>query len=338
VPWSRVVALVGILGALLSGCSVLARDEAPPAAGGPCSGVTLSQVRGEQPSYVDRELDRFPADRTVCRGLWLPGANQWFVPQGVALQDRTAWVSGYRWREGYGKRYCRVMRVDLRDGRVLADERRVAWERPDGSTALCRHGGGLALTRHGLWIATSQRLWLLDPSRIGRDDPVVRTWQVAKPVSGGLLDTLPSTTPPDSGSVATGSAESDNIAPGSEDTTLVEPEPAAATAGLNLTVGSPSVVPDLSLPAAYRDPASVPPVVAAVNPGAGAKVQPSSPPEVRLAAPASIGKGLRNDDISGFYLALGGLAALLTVAAFVLRSGGRAAKAAAAGSMLKLPS
>ena len=114
------------------------------------------------------------------------------VPQGVALQDRTAWVSGYRWREGYGKRYCRVMRVDLRDGRVLADERRVAWERPDGSTALCRHGGGLALTRHGLWIATSQRLWLLDPSRIGRDDPVVRTWQVAKPVSGGLLVTGPS--------------------------------------------------------------------------------------------------------------------------------------------------
>ena len=188
-PWSRVVALVGVLGALLSGCSVLARDEAPPAAEGPCSGVTFSQVRGEQPSYVDRELDRFPADRTVCRGLWLPGANQWFVPQGVALQDRTAWVSGYRWREGYGKRYCRVMRVDLRDGRVLADERRVAWKRPDGSTALCRHGGGLALTRHGLWIATSQRLWLLDPSRIGRDDPVVRTWQVAKPVSGGLLVT-----------------------------------------------------------------------------------------------------------------------------------------------------
>lgn len=159
----------------------------------------------------------------------------------------------------------------------------------------------------------------------------------AKPVSGGLLDTLPSTTPTDSGSTSTGSSETDNVALGGEDTTLV-PEPVEAAAGFNLTVGSPSVVPDLSLPAVAGNTAPVPPVVAAVNPGAGAKVQPSAPPEVRLAAPASIGKGLRDDDISGFYLALGGLAALLTVAAFALRSGGRAAKAAAAGSVLKLPS
>jgi hypothetical protein len=81
------------------------------------------------------------------------------------------------------------MRVDLRDGRLLADERRVEWERPDGSTALCRHGGGLALTRQGLWIATSQRLWLLDPDRVGREDAVVRVWHVEEPVSGGLLVT-----------------------------------------------------------------------------------------------------------------------------------------------------
>lgn len=185
--WSRLAALAGVV-LLLTGCSVLAREEAPGAAGR-CSGVPLSEVRGEQPSYVDRELDRFPADRAVCRALWLPGADAWFVPQGVALQGRTAWVSGYRWREGYGKRYCRVMRVDLRDGRLLADERRLEWERPDGSVARCRHGGGLALTGHGLWVATAQRLWLLDPTRIGRQRPVVRVWHVAGPVSGGLLVT-----------------------------------------------------------------------------------------------------------------------------------------------------
>jgi hypothetical protein len=185
--WTRVAALAGAV-LLLSGCSVLAREEAPGAAGR-CSGVPLSQVRGVQPSYVDRELDRFPADRAVCRALWLPGADQWFVPQGVALQGRTAWVSGYRWRPGYGKRYCRVMRVGLRDGRLLADERRLEWERPDGSVARCRHGGGLALTEHGLWVATAQRLWLLDPARVGRQHPVVRVWHVAEPVSGGLLVT-----------------------------------------------------------------------------------------------------------------------------------------------------
>lgn len=179
------MALVGAA-LLLTGCSVLAREEQPGVAGR-CSGVPLAEVRGRQPSYVDRELDRFPADRAVCRALWLPGADEWFVPQGVALQGRTAWVSGYRWRPGYGKRYCRVMRVGLRDGRLLADEPRLEWERPDGSTALCRHGGGLALTGHGLWVATSQRLWLLDPARVGRQHAVVRVWHMAGRVSGGLL-------------------------------------------------------------------------------------------------------------------------------------------------------
>lgn len=79
------------------------------------------------------------------------------------------------------------MRVDLRSGRLLADEPRLEWQRPDGSTALCRHGGGLALTEHGLWVATSQRLWLLDPARVGRQHAVVRVWHATGPVTGGLL-------------------------------------------------------------------------------------------------------------------------------------------------------
>jgi hypothetical protein len=62
---------------------------------------------------------------------------------------------------------------------------------------------------------------------------------------------------------------------------------------------------------------------------------------VRLARPASVGRGLRDDDISGFYQALGALGALgalITVGAFVLRGGRRAARAAASGSVLRLPS
>lgn len=177
-----------VLAVLLSGCDVLARD-ARLGADGRCSGVPLARVRGDAPPYVDGHLDRFPADRAVCRALWLPGATDWFVPQGIALQGRTAWVSGYRWRPGYGRRYCRVMQVDLRDGRLLADQPQVHWRRPDGSVARCRHGGGVALTEHGLWVATSQRLWLLDPSRVGGSAAVVRVWQVPRGISGGLLVT-----------------------------------------------------------------------------------------------------------------------------------------------------
>ena len=76
--------------------------------------------------------------------------------------------------------------------------------------------------------------------------------------------------------------------------------------------------------------------MAAVNPNAAAKAK-AAAPEVRLGSPASVGRGLRDDDVAGFYLAVGGLAALVTLAAFVLAAGGRAARTAPAGSMLKLP-
>jgi hypothetical protein len=81
-------------------------------------------------------------------------------------------------------------------------------------------------------------------------------------------------------------------------------------------------------------------VVAAVNPpaaSAGRTLQTAAPP-VRLATPASVGRGLRDDDVTGVYLALAGLAVLMTVGAFALRGGRRAARAATAGgSVLKLP-
>ena len=48
-------------------------------------------------------------------------------------------------------------------------------------------------------------------------------------------------------------------------------------------------------------------------------------------------RSLRNDDISVFYVGLGLLAALMTVAALALRGGRRAARMATAGSVLKLP-
>ena len=109
----------------------------------------------------------------------------------------------------------------------------------------------------------------------------------------------------------------------------MEPELKLAS---GLTLEQPAGLPDLSLPALSGGTPAVPPIVAAVNPGAGAQ---AGPPEVRLASPASVGKGLRDDDVAGVYLAVGGIAALVTLAAFVLAAGGRAA--APATSVLKLP-
>ncbi|MEW6471172.1 MAG: hypothetical protein AB1679_02790 [Actinomycetota bacterium] len=208
---------------------------------------------------------------------------------------------------------------------------------PARGTETSIESAGMKITQVTDYGAGQQRISLI----IGRVSAAVSG--EAKPVSDSLLGDLTGTEPTDTGS---GSASygtdttSADAALGGEEIVESIPEPVEAAAGLDLTLSTPAVTPpDLSLPAVSGsgDGATVPPVVAAVNPGAGARAQ-AAPPEVRLASPASVGKGLRDDDISGFYLGLGALAALLTVAAFVLRGGGRAAKAAAAGSVLKLPS
>lgn len=181
------VALLLLVGLAVAGCSGAGDSAERPS--GPCAGVTLGDVRGTRPGYVTGGLDDFPASAAVCRALWLPRADRWFVPQGIALDGRTAWVSGYRWRAGYGNRPCRLLHVDLRTGRLLGDQPRLEGAVPDGPPVFCHHGGGLALDRHGLWVAETRRLWLVDPARVGRPDAVRRVWRLDRPVSGGLLVT-----------------------------------------------------------------------------------------------------------------------------------------------------
>jgi hypothetical protein len=154
---------------------------------GRCSGVGAADVRGPHPAYASGDLAVVPGADAVCRALWLPRADHWFVPQGVALDGHTAWVSGYRWRPGYGNRPCRLIQVDLRTGRLLADQPRLEGAVPGCPRTFCRHGGGLALTDAGLWVAETQRLWLVDPDRVGGPDAVRRVWRIEPPVSGGSL-------------------------------------------------------------------------------------------------------------------------------------------------------
>ena len=176
---------------------------------------------------------------------------------------------------------------------------------------------------------------------IGRVSVAIRG--EAKPAGNSLLDTLP--------------ASSDSAGPGTTSPGSSEPPAVTADAGpvggdtapaVESAIGdattlsrsaSSAAVPDLALPStsASEAAAGVPPVVAAVNPGAAGRVAQAAPPTARLAQPASVGRGLRDDDISGFYVALGALAALLTVGAFALRGGRRAARLATAGSVLRLP-
>ena len=177
--------------ALLGACTTPSADP-DPAGSGPsprladCPPVTSADVRGRAPSYLPEGagLTPLPVSDAVCAAVWAPRGAAAFVPQGVAVRGRTAWLTGYDEGEP-GSLWCRVLRVDLRTGRLLADRPRVQGSVPGGPEVSCRHGGGAALDRHGLWLTESSRLWLLDPGSLN----VVRVWRLEDPVQGsfGLL-------------------------------------------------------------------------------------------------------------------------------------------------------
>lgn len=176
---------------LTAGCDGSGPPEGVPETTAlPRACITYGDVRGPLPNFGPQELGRFGNDNAMCSGWWLPKVNDHFVPQGLAIGGKTAWVTGYRWRPGYGERECRLMQVDLRTGALLAYMPRISGSVDGRPEAYCHHGGGIARTPDGLWVLETKRLWLLDPYLVktGRD-PVVKVWFIEKPLRGSVLVT-----------------------------------------------------------------------------------------------------------------------------------------------------
>jgi len=146
-----------------------------------CGPPAFREVRGRTPSYLPRKLDRFANDHALCAGLWVR-ADQAFVPQSLAIEGDTAWVSGYDGGGPRGTLLCRVVRLDLRSGRVLGQAAPISGSVGGRPEVNCRHGGGLVHTSDGLWLAEGQRLWRLDPETLG----VQRVWGLADPLRGSF--------------------------------------------------------------------------------------------------------------------------------------------------------
>lgn len=181
------VALLVVALLCLVACTTSDAEQKSREAYSACPGVHFDDVRGPVPAYAEPPLARFTNDGAMCRGLWLPFADDWFVPQGLALDGDTAWVSGYRWSRSYGDRPCRLMHVDLRTGRLLATTARLTGSVGGRKPTFCRHGGALSLDRHGLWLGEGDWLQLVDSARVGHGDAVLRVWRTERPVRGSVL-------------------------------------------------------------------------------------------------------------------------------------------------------
>ena len=196
---------------------------------------------------------------------------------------------------------------------------------PATGTDTSIESAGMKITQVLDYKAGKQRISFI----IGRVSASIRG--EAKPVSS-LVGGLPDAGPSQAGPVVSEAPTSGSaLAAAPPEVPYQAPIVTGTGAGLG---ASAAAGPDLALPPSSGATDALPPVVAAVAPP---RTQHAAAPDVRLVRPASVGRGLRNDDITGFYLAVGALAALLILGAFLLRGGRRAALSATTGSVLRLP-
>ena len=192
------VTLVLVLGALvlltLRAVEPGAQARRPPdadASSAGCGPPAAEDVGGRRPGYLPAGPSSFWSAGAVCEAMWLSGARGRFVPQGVAVEGDTAWVSGYQART-MRQRPCRVVQVDLRTMRVTRTQSLVEGAVPGREPTYCRHGGAvLADGPDRLLLVETMRLWLLDPRRLGTADALQRVWRIPDGVKGSVAVLTP---------------------------------------------------------------------------------------------------------------------------------------------------
>ncbi|HEV2796655.1 MAG TPA: hypothetical protein VGV65_03465 [Nocardioides sp.] len=175
----RVVGLVALL--LATACTAAPYDRELRGVK-TCGPVGYADVVGDRPPYGASQLAPFDNDHSMCAGRWLPGANEGLVPQGMTIADGTAYVASFDGTKLGGERLCTMQSMDLRTGALIRSRYPVRGRVGPRRPTECRHGGGVVADEHGVWLAETQRLWLLDPDTL---EPR-RGWALAEPVRGSF--------------------------------------------------------------------------------------------------------------------------------------------------------
>ena len=142
-----------------------------------CDGLEYAEVVGLPPMV--RALSVFPNADAACEGVWVPTVNPLlgsFVPQGLAIEGRTALVSGY-FKDGPDE--VRLLQVNLDTGALLAAR----------TLSGLGHGGGLALDgQGGLWLADTNDLWRLERSSLfAVNPPAPQRIKLKQPLQASFL-------------------------------------------------------------------------------------------------------------------------------------------------------
>jgi sugar lactone lactonase YvrE len=112
-------------------------------------------IRGARPGYGPAAVDAVPNEAAIGPRLWVPGLDDWYSPQGLALVGQNIFVSAYRSDASRVTRGpCRVFRIDPASGAETGH-----FDVPPP----CGHAGGLASAGNGkLYIADTHTLFATD--------------------------------------------------------------------------------------------------------------------------------------------------------------------------------
>lgn len=138
-----------------------------------------SQVLGHRPGYGPVTPETLPNAAAVLRKIWVPGLDDGYDPQGLAIVDGAVIVSGYLSdsRDRHTGR-CRVFRVDAETGHVTG-----TFDLPPS----CRHAGGAAVAAGMLYVSDTHNLFALPLDRaFAAGDPPIRS----NPLGPGLVGAL----------------------------------------------------------------------------------------------------------------------------------------------------
>ncbi len=137
-------------------------------------------IRGTRPSYGPATVSTVPNLSAAGPLLWVPGLDEGWDPQGLAVVEDRLLISAYRSdRFGVNRGPCRVFRVDPATGRETGH-----FDVPPP----CGHAGGLAYAGGGtLYITDTHTLFEIDlESAFVAPAPAFRTFPLGSRLRGAL--------------------------------------------------------------------------------------------------------------------------------------------------------
>ena len=114
-----------------------------------------AEILGKKPAYLDVQSVSFANMQATTQQIWMPGLDEDYVPQGLAVDGRSVLVAAYRSGDAaIANGPCRIFRVDAASGQETGH-----FDAPTG----CGHAAGLANVSGGLLVlADIHDLWRID--------------------------------------------------------------------------------------------------------------------------------------------------------------------------------